>query len=82
MNFYSYIDKGLSPIPIVKNEKRPAITNWTRFAKELPTKTDINHWLRSFPYCGLGLVLGTRIPGSDFYLVAIDIDQEQLVQPY
>jgi len=79
--FYSYIDKGLSPIPIIKNEKRPAITNWTRFAEELPSRTDINHWLRSFPYCGLGLVLGTRIPGSSFYLVAIDIDQEQLVQP-
>ena len=44
MNFYSYIDKELSPIPIVKNEKRPAITNWTRFAEELPTRPDINNW--------------------------------------
>jgi|GEM_PF-6922820 len=78
-----YIKAGLSPIPLrAEGEiKAPAISNWTEYKQRQPEPEELLKWTKSFPDAGLGLVLGTPIGHDDLCLVAIDIDQDELVEP-
>ena len=37
-------EQGLAVIPLRPNSKIPAIKNWSKYSKELPTKKDITEW--------------------------------------
>jgi len=72
------LKKGLSPIPIRPGEKRPCIKNWQDYCQRPPTLKELAEWLTRHPSAGIGLALGTHV-GSEKHLVAIDIDQDDLV---
>lgn len=74
--------KGLSPLPIVAGEKRPCISRWNEYCSEQPSVGELVEWAKQFPDAGLGIALGTRIgEKSELHLVALDIDQDDLVRP-
>lgn len=78
-----YIRAGLSPIPLKTGDeaKAPAICDWTDFQQRQPETEELLKWTKAFPDAGLGLVLGTAIGHDDLCLVAIDIDQDEFVEP-
>ena len=73
-----YYEKGLSPLPILKKQKRPAITQWQHFCIKQPSKEEFQSWLIKYKDFGIGLALGTKIT-EEFQLVAVDVDSDDLV---
>jgi len=80
-NARRYAEQGLSPIPIRLGKKAPCISKWTDFCRRQPTNRQILEWTKQFPDAGLGLALGTHVSPGKSALVAIDIDQDDLVEP-
>ncbi len=74
----SYAKRGLSPLPIKKGQKAPSVSRWQMFCDAPPTDDIIKAWARDYKDCGVGLALGTSI-GEDEYIVAVDIDDEEMV---
>lgn len=66
-----YWNAGLPAIPLIANEKRPAIGRWQLFADTKPTEDEKRVWLETFPDGNIGLPMG---PSAG--LVAIDIDTD------
>jgi putative DNA primase/helicase len=66
-----YWATNLPVIPLIKGEKRPAISGWQQFCDRMPTEEEQADWLSLFPDANIGLPLG---PCSG--LVAIDIDSD------
>jgi putative DNA primase/helicase len=62
---------NLPVIPLLKGEKRPAISRWQEFCDRMPTEEERMDWLSRFPDGNIGLPLG---PCSG--LVAVDIDSD------
>jgi len=60
-------DMGWSAlIPLVPGEKRPAISRWERFNEHVPSDLLIDHWAKTHPHSGIGLVFGPdRVIASD-----------------
>ena len=60
-------EQGLAVIPLRPNSKIPAIKDWSKYSKELPTKKDIAKW-KKIPDANVGLVLGeaSKLIGLDF----------------
>ena len=60
-------EQGLAVIPLRPNSKIPAIKDWSKYSKELPTKKDIAKW-KKIPDANVGLVLGeaSGLIGLDF----------------
>ena len=56
-------DNGYLPIPIVRDQKRPAVNRWSAIPIDL---AQVERWAVDFPDCGVGLRTGG--------LVGIDID--------
>ena len=56
-------DNGYLPIPIVRHQKRPAVSRWSSIPIDLG---QVERWAVDFAHCGIGLRTGT--------LVGIDID--------
>ncbi|MBD9544271.1 bifunctional DNA primase/polymerase [Ensifer sp. ENS04] len=69
-----YWEAGLPAIPLIYQEKRPAIPRWQTYSDAFPTKEDQQGWLTAFASGNIGLPMG---PSSG--LVAIDIDTEDPV---
>lgn len=69
-----YWDAGLPAIPLVYENKRPAILRWQTYSDAFPTKEDQLGWLNAFASGNIGLPMG---PAAG--LVAIDIDTEDTV---
>lgn len=67
----SYWDVGLPAIPLISQQKRPAIPRWQTYSDALPTKEDQLGWLNAFASGNIGLPMG---PAAG--LVAIDIDTD------
>ena len=81
LNAERYIEKLLSPLPIVPGEKRPCIKEWDYYCDHQPEKRDILSWAQAFPGAGLGVALGTVIDkATDSRLISADIDQDDLVE--
>ncbi|MBT6110766.1 MAG: bifunctional DNA primase/polymerase, partial [Rhodospirillales bacterium] len=79
-NSHAYLEKGMSPLPIVPGEKRPAINKWSRYCNEFASAAELESLIKNNPGAGLGLALGTQIPGDAAkHLFAVDIDQDDLV---
>lgn len=62
---------GLPAIPLISNEKRPAINRWQLFSDTKPSEDEKRVWLDNFPNGNIGLPMG---PSAG--LVAIDIDTD------
>lgn len=69
-----YWDAGLPAIPLIYENKRPAIPRWQIYSDAFPTKEDQAGWLQAFASGNIGLPMG---PAAG--LVAIDIDTEDPV---
>ena len=69
-----YWDAGLPAIPLIYENKRPAIPRWQMYSDTMPTKEDQAAWLHAFASGNIGLPMG---PAAG--LVAIDIDTEDQV---
>jgi putative DNA primase/helicase len=70
----AYWAKGISVIPLYIGEKKPAVTEWSGFSWELPSKFLQEAWLRDYKYNNMGVVLGKQSN-----LVFLDIDSEDPV---
>ncbi len=66
-----YWNVGLPVIPLLKDQKRPAIDSWSVYGERMPTKDEMNAWVERCGDGNIGLPLG---PCSG--LVAVDIDSE------
>lgn len=69
-----YWAAGLPAIPLIYENKRPAIPRWQTYSDAFPTKDEQQGWLNAFASGNIGLPMG---PSSG--LVAIDIDSEDPV---
>lgn len=69
-----YWKAGLPAIPLIGEDKRPAITRWQLFADTFPTEEDRDMWLSHYANGNIGLALGQSAG-----LVAIDIDTDDPV---
>jgi len=66
---YEYIDRGWNIIPILTNDKRPAI-KWQQYEKESRvTKDHVETWFNHFPGCNWAVVCGELSN-----VVCLDID--------
>lgn len=66
-----YLNKGLSVIPLLPREKRPAIP-WKEYQSRLPTEEEVKEWFSKDR--NIGIVCG-RVSGN---LVVIDFDSVEL----
>jgi P4 family phage/plasmid primase-like protien len=81
-----YRDVGFNPVPIKPGSKSPAPSQWQTGRKEDDT---FNAWLTNYPDHGVGILLGTPLEavltgGADLreqYLIAIDVDCEEMAEP-
>ena len=64
---YQLYEYGWNIIPVAG--KRPLIPQWTQYADEQPSASEVAKWVKRFPKANVGLVLG----GSS-KVVALDID--------
>jgi len=71
---------GYSVVPISPGTKRPAIQKWSGYCDNLPGEQKRQDWIRDFGENGIGLLLGAEI-APNFRLIAIDIDDDRLIQP-
>lgn len=78
-NAWEYHAKGLSPLPIMKGEKRPAINNWQRYCTEQATPEEMAVWLKKYANNNIGLALGTIIGEDGDQLIAVDVDDDGMV---
>ncbi len=60
-------EQGLAVIPLRPNSKIPAIKDWSKYSKEMPTKKDITKW-KKIKDANIGVVLGkaSNMIGLDF----------------
>jgi RecA-family ATPase len=72
----AYLDAGHYPIPIRPARKKPHIERWGK----VMSADLVGSWKKRFPNAGLGLVLGKPV-NDNLHLVALDIDQDELVEP-
>lgn len=77
-----YINSKMSPIPLVKGEKRPPknFNQWQKYCSTVPTEEEVNLWSEKFGDCNLGLCLGSR-SSSGLQLICVDIDENSTVEP-
>lgn len=66
-----YWAAGLPAIPLVYENKRPAIQRWQMYSDAFPTEDERKNWLSAYASGNIGLPMG---PAAG--LVAIDIDTE------
>ncbi len=72
-----YWAKGLPAIPLIPNEKRPAIPRWQLFADAKPTADEQRVWLDTFPNGNIGLPMG---PSAGLVAIDIDTDDEKVLR--
>ena len=81
-----YRDTGFNPVPIRPGSKSPAPSRWQTGRQEDDT---FRLWLDQYADHGLGVLLGTPLEavltgGADLrdqFLIAVDVDQDDLAEP-
>jgi len=69
-----YWAKKLPAIPFKRGEKRPSITNWSRFSDHLLGDEERDFWKSKRGDHGIGLVMGAEVvPGK--CLIGLDVDE-------
>jgi P4 family phage/plasmid primase-like protien len=76
-----YANVGLSPIPIMERKKRPAINKWQEYCDRPPTDKELDEWGEKYPNSNIGLALGTKTLIENTILIAIDVDDDELIDP-
>jgi hypothetical protein len=66
-----YREHGYAPIPIRPGSKRPYLSEWSKWCRELPSPELVQHWISRYPKAGLGIALG---PASG--VIALDLDYD------
>ena len=74
-----YVKLGLSPVPLKKGMKRPAENSWQNYCTATPTLKELEAWGEKYPEANLGLALGNVVGSSGYQLMAIDIDDDELM---
>lgn len=73
----AYFAAGLNVIPLYKNEKKPILMDWSRFA-ETPISPEVQaEWLVQYPDSNIGLSLG---PVSGVIVIDIDTDNPDFIK--
>lgn len=72
-----YWAAGLPAIPLMREDKRPAIPRWQLFADAFPTKEEQDTWLDHYAAGNIGLPMG---PSSGLVAVDIDTDDPRVLQ--
>lgn len=72
-----YITSGLPAIPLIRRDKRPAITNWSRFCASMPEPVELQRWKEIYAEGNIGLPLGTA---SGLCMIDIDVEDPSLIQ--
>lgn len=62
-----YLERGWSIIPI-KKDKTPAISSWTKYQTQLPTKQEVDLWWTQFPDANIAVICGIS------NIIVVDID--------
>lgn len=65
-----YLDAGMSVLPAIKAEKRPAVRSWKEYQGRLPTEAEVDAWFAA-GHDGVCILTGT--PSGNLEL--IDFDQ-------
>lgn len=82
--FKAYLGMGVATIPCIKffdeqkniyTGKRPAIKEWEKYSRELPTEDEIDSWGRLKNVWGMAIVCG---PASNLCCVDIDTEDEEM----
>lgn len=76
-NVDHYVNAGLPVIPLVRNDKRPVPTDWTRYCSSMPDEAQLNHWRAGYPGSNIGMPLGTA---SQMCMIDIDTEDEGLIK--
>lgn len=76
-----YYNAGFSVLPIVAGQKRPALPAWTQYCDERVSPELLTEWLQRYRTHNIGIALGTKVQvgGNVRQVVALDIDDEELV---
>lgn len=72
-----YWAAGMSVIPLLYHEKKPAIGGWSRFWDQLPSEEEQQDWLSRYPHYNVGLVCGQQ---SGVTMIDIDTTNEELTR--
>lgn len=81
-----YHAAGYSPIPIVPGTKRPPMHAWTKYCDAPAEPAQIVEWIKQYKNHNIGIALGTKTNSGNNrnttrQIIAIDIDDEELVGP-
>lgn len=66
----------LPVIPLMFQDKRPIVHDWSRFAEIFPTEEEQEDWLSRYKDNNIGVVLG---PQSGLTMIDIDTDASELI---
>ena len=55
---HDVVRDGLSPIPLIEKQKRPAITHYQQFSAFRANKETLKYWSKRFPNMNVGIMLG------------------------
>ena len=72
-----YQKRGLEPRPVQPGSKACKIKGWTKADDEI-SATTLKSWIDKYPNHGIGLRMGTPLPGGG-HLGALDIDRDEYV---
>lgn len=75
-----FVEKGYSPIPIIPAKKRPVFVGWQQYSSRLPNENELNEWSVKWPQFNVGLCMGTVNEEDGTRILAIDVDDDDLVQ--
>lgn len=69
--------EGISVIPLLPREKKPALTSWTVYQERLPTETEVHAWFDK-PGNNIGIVCG-KVSGN---LAVLDFDDPKKAEAW
>lgn len=81
----AYAKMGFAPIPLLPRQKRPPFPGWQQYCTDQPSEKEIKSWMIKYGQGNIGLALGTQVQppnaNSPKQVIAIDIDDEDLIEP-
>lgn len=67
-----FVDMGFSIIPIIAKDKKPLLDSWRSYQKHMPSKEEIETWLKLYPEANIAV-----ITGEISNLIVIDVDGQE-----
>jgi len=72
----AYYSEGLNVIPVVWQEKRPALPEWKKYQTTPSTAEEVNHWFGNGTLYNIGIIHGQLRDGLGYY-GTFDIDHDK-----